>query len=489
VIGLDGATFDVLDPMFEKGLLPNLASLASRGVRADLETVVPVTSPPAWTSATTGVNPGKHNIFDFFHASKSSEKPLLTSSLDRRARPVWQLLNEKGIRTGIMNIPMTFPPEKVDGFFISGFPYGAARSGFTYPPELEKELGNYPLDPFGEGIEPGREGELLRLLRNTLEVHAKTALRLMKEKDWDLFWVVFTGTDKVQHFYWKFQDPEHPLYDPALAAVYGSAIRDVFVKADGIVGEFVEAAGPNADVIVVSDHGFGPIYYELRLANWLREEGFLQAPSAERPAVVEAVSPGPFGGMVRVNQAGRDYGGQIPRAEASEVRERLVERLRALRDPRSAPFVEKVFLREEVFSGPYVENAPDVLFLERPFGFVGRRPVDSADAEATFGSPSYTFSAFHRPNALLIAAGPHFPVNRARVELSILDLAPTIYWLFDVALPPDLDGEVPEALIGKEALATRPARMGVDSVVVWPGETQPGSEGSREELDALPYVR
>ncbi|NNE44180.1 MAG: hypothetical protein HKN12_08215, partial [Gemmatimonadetes bacterium] len=144
VIGLDGATFDKMDPLIEEGVLPNLAALRERGVSGVLESTLPSVSPPAWASAITGVNPGKHNIYDFYKMSLSTTQGVLNTSRDRGARPVWHFLNEDGYKTGIMNIPMTFPPDSVDGFFISGFPYGTETSGYTWPPELEAELQPYP---------------------------------------------------------------------------------------------------------------------------------------------------------------------------------------------------------------------------------------------------------------------------------------------------------------------------------------------------------
>jgi predicted AlkP superfamily phosphohydrolase/phosphomutase len=487
VIGLDGATFSQLDPLLEQGLLPNLAALRDRGVAAELETTLPAISPPAWTSATTGVNPGKHNIFDFFHMSKVGPQAILTSALDRRARPIWYFLNKEGYRTGMMNIPMTYPPDDVDGFLISGFPYGTPEVPFTDPPELEAELGEYPRDLFGESLPAGHEGELLQQFRHTADRHTEVAKQLLTGKDWNLFWVVFTGTDKVQHFYWKYSDPQHPRYDPAGAERYGNAIREMYARLDQSIGELVELAGPETDVIVMSDHGFGPIYRELRLSNWLQEEGYFSpAPAGQRPWM-EAYPPGPFSGLLRVAREDRDYLGQVPPGEPTEaVKDRLVEDLEALRDPETGePVVESIYRSEDIFHGPYADNAPDVVFVERPEFFVGR--MLKGDAEM-FGLPSYTFSGFHRPTGVLFAAGPRIARRSGRPSYSILDIAPTLYWLFDVAQPEDLDGEVPTSLVNADSLAARPPAFG-DQQAVIPPEDVEESEVGRQALESLGYVR
>jgi predicted AlkP superfamily phosphohydrolase/phosphomutase len=492
VIGLDGATLDRMDPLMAEGLLPHLAALRARGAGGVLESTLPSVSPPAWATAITGVNPGKHNIYDFYRMAVSSTEGILNTSRDRRAHPVWRFLNGAGYRTGIMNIPMTFPPDSVDGFFISGFPYGANTTGYTWPAELEEELQPYPLDPFGEGIVAGSEQPFLDQLVHTFDRHSAEAKRLLVEEDWDLFWVVFTGIDKSQHFFWKFSDPEHPDYDAGLAEHFGPAIRDFYIRADRAVGEMLEIVGPETNVIVMSDHGMGPVYRELRMWNWLRQRGFFRPDtSGGGRHWLEAYPPGPFADALRVSIAGRDPNGQIPRGEASEVRERLVADLSALVDPvTGAKFVEKVWVREQLYDGPWVENAPDVVFLETRGGFAGRGTIEVGEAEhPLFGPASYSFSGYHRPEGFLIAAGPDFATDPERRTYSLLDIAPTIYWLFRLPMPSDLDGTVPAELVGGEALAARPVRKSEERAVMGAEEAAEIPEGSREVLETLGYVQ
>jgi predicted AlkP superfamily phosphohydrolase/phosphomutase len=434
------------------------------------------------------VNPGKHNIFDFFHFSKSDGEARLTSSRQRRTRPIWSVLNRQSRTTALVNIPMTFPPDSVSGVMISGFPFGEATTGYTYPPDLEKTLGEYPLDLFGESIQPGGEAKLLERFRMGLERQAVVAKKLLDQEDWDLFWIVFTGTDKVQHFYWKYSDRTLPGYDPVLAERYGTAIRDFWTRVDQVVGEIADQVGEDADLLVISDHGFAPIRRELRLWNWLKSEGFVAYENDDpRQPIIRAFPPGPFAGLVRVNEKGRDFDGRVePGDESRRVLDDVRAKLEALKDPLTGePFVEKIYTREELFHGPYAGDAPDLVFLEKKERFVSRGSVQTPEI---FGPPSYTFSAFHRPEGVLLARGPHVPPRTERGTYSILDVTPTILWMLGATMPKDLDGDVMEDLVGKEALAARPPVVGEESVVQGP-ETIAITEEGRQELEGLGYVR
>lgn len=489
VIGLDGATFDVLDPLIAAGKLPHIARLQSEGASGILESVLPSISPPAWTTAVTGVNPGKHNIFDFFHFSKTNGEAMMTSARERRARPLWSVLNSQGMKTGLINIPMTFPPDSVDGFMISGFPFPPNDSSpITFPPTLEKELGEYPRDLFGEALRPGLEAKLLERFHAGLESQLRVAKQLMRSEDWRLFWIVFTGTDKVQHFYWKFADPKIPGHDPLLAERYARSIEDFWLRIDQAVGELIETAGEDVNILLVSDHGFSPIYKELRLWNWLKSEGFVTVndEDPQKPSIT-AFPPGPFAGIVRVNTKGRDFDGRVaPGEQATAVRDAVRAKLEALRDPEDGePFVERIYNREELFHGPYAENAPDLIFLERKTRFVGR---GGREAPELFGPPSYTFSGFHRPEGILIARGPLVHPNPERGKFSIVDITPTVLWMLDAAAPSDLDGRVMERLVGSVAVQQRPPRASQEKVVIDPSGVA-ASDEARESLESLSYIK
>jgi predicted AlkP superfamily phosphohydrolase/phosphomutase len=273
-----------------------------------------------------------------------------------------------------------------------------------------------------------------------------------------------------------------------MAERLGSAIRDFWLRVDQVLGELMEIAGPETDILVISDHGFSPIVKELRLENWLRSEGYIRFTDADPPSpIINAYAPGPFAGLVRVNRTDRDFAGTIqPGEEYERVRAEIRQKLTRLLDPDTGdPFVDRIYNREELYSGPYLENAPDIVFVEKKTRFVAR---GGSQLPGVFGSPSYTFSGFHRPDGILFAAGPHIRRQEERLSLSILDVTPTLLWILDATMPKDLDGHVMESLVDKESLEKRPPRMGEEGIV----ETRPAidiSEEGREALEGLGYVK
>src|SRR6476620_4522062 len=140
IIGLDAATFDLINPWVAEGKLSNLARLMSAGTSGRLASVVPPITPPAWTSFMTGKNPGKHGVFDFLETEPGTYSLRYLNGNSRRAKTIWRMLNDAGYTVGTMNIPFTYPPEHLDGFLFSSMAAPTENSPFVYPPALRREL-------------------------------------------------------------------------------------------------------------------------------------------------------------------------------------------------------------------------------------------------------------------------------------------------------------------------------------------------------------
>ncbi|MCK4547476.1 MAG: alkaline phosphatase family protein [Candidatus Eisenbacteria sp.] len=485
VIGLDGATWDLLDPWIEAGDLPNLERLVEGGAAGTLESVFPPMSPPAWTSAVTGKNPGKHGIYDFWIRPSGSATTIPATSRDRKAEAIWETLARRGRSVGIINVPLTDPPDEVDGFMIAGFPHFDDK-GYTYPPELQSRLGDYELDAFGEVLVDGQEAALRDRLVHNLEARARVALELMEDEEWDLFWVVFTGPDKTQHFFWRFLDPEHPFYDEDKAKTFGGAIHDFWQRVDRVVGELLERVDDDTVVIVMSDHGFSPIYREIRLKNWLAREGFFDW---ERGKVL-AYYQGDFGGRIYLNVRGREPRGEVQQGrQYRQVRERIARQLRELTDPETGirP-VTDIRFGEEVFSGPYMDQGPDILFTVKPDYFVIGGEGNAG--APLFGLPSYSFSAYHRREGVIILSGGPVRKGINLTPQGIEGVTPTILYLLGERLPADMDGGVFVEAIDPACLARHEIRFAEPVALVRKEpEGQESLEERRRALGSVPYLQ
>ena len=206
VIGIDGVTFDLIHPWAEAGDLPNLAAIARNGASGELRSTIPPNSAPAWTSFMTGMNPGKHGVYGFTRVEPREGYAIrVNSGAVRRAQTVYQLLTEQGRRSIVLNVPMTYPPDPIDGLVVTGIATPGMESQFTYPPELRDEvfrlLPDYILDVRGWGVTAvgERRAHILEDILRMVDTRTRLALHLMRTQPWDLFTIVFTATDRAQH--------------------------------------------------------------------------------------------------------------------------------------------------------------------------------------------------------------------------------------------------------------------------------------------------
>ena len=287
VVGVDGATLDLIEPWVKEGKLPVMAEIMANGVFGELRSAIPAISSPCWSSFITGNNPGKHGIFDFTQHKLGSYQVRFINASHRRSKSLWRILSDAGKRVGVVNVPITFPPEKVNGFMISGMDSPNVNSGFTYPDNLYKELennvGQYVIAPnLWPLIGKGRVEEAIHNLDFSIQQRFKAMNYLMEKYPADFYMIVFTATDRAQHIFWKYMDPRHPLYSIDGAEKYGSVILEIYQEIDNYIGKLMDKMGDKATTIIMSDHGAGYMSHKtLYLNNWLREKGLLYYKDAD----------------------------------------------------------------------------------------------------------------------------------------------------------------------------------------------------------------
>lgn len=284
VIGLDGATPDLLMQWIKEGKLPTFANIAKDGVMGRLKSTIPPLTCPAWLSFATGKSPGQLGIYDFFDRKPGTYEIRYGANFQfLKSKYFWDVPCEKGKNVGIFNVPTIFPPRKVKGFIVSGWPIPEGAT-FTYPRDLGEKLSKYA----GKMAHSERtialatwrwystEDTFLKGLYRVADWEAKATKFLMNNYNWDVFVTVFSGIDPLQHFFWKHIDPNHPLHNPKRARRYGGEILRFYQKMDHLLGELLNNVDDDTNVVIMSDHGAGPFYNLFNVNDWLRKRGYLK---------------------------------------------------------------------------------------------------------------------------------------------------------------------------------------------------------------------
>ncbi len=275
VIVLDGATLDLLEPWMAAGQLPLLARLFREGAGGVLQSTVPWATPTAFASFATGTNPGKHGVYDFGRLIGPDYTAFVpTNGTDVHGRTLWRILSDAGLTVGVVNVPMTYPAEAINGFVIAGIPYPGKSPRVCHPAGLLDELRRHgwdlalnASDDLGGSYADYYDG-LVRLTRTRAEATAW----LLRRHHPDFLAVHFLETDQGQHRFWQFMEGE-PRYDPARP--HSDAILRLFQETERAMVQIIEAVGQDTTVCVMSDHGFGPTRHQVWLNNWLVQKGYL----------------------------------------------------------------------------------------------------------------------------------------------------------------------------------------------------------------------
>ena len=283
LLGIDGAEPSLVFPWAKEGYLPHFARLMSLGATGRCKSTLHPLTPQAWASIITGVNPGRHGIFDFGRRAPGSYRFDLVTGRDRLAPAFWEILGEKK-RIGVVNVPLTHPPDPVDGFFIGGMHTPTLKQG-VYPPGLEKELEGYVIDVMCHWY--ASTADFLVDVNEMCDIRHRFVMQLAKQRPVDVLFPVYIVADRVQHALWGAFTDEHR-QRPGRVGDHGDAIFEVYRRMDDILGEYLEMADESgAHLVVVSDHGFGDLKKDVYLNAVLANHGLL----AFAPDKVRAFAP------------------------------------------------------------------------------------------------------------------------------------------------------------------------------------------------------
>lgn len=531
VVGWDGATFDIIKPLLAAGRMPVLADFLRKGVHAPLCSTVPPVTPVAWTSFATGTSPGRHGIFDALTLDPASHAVRFVSAATRRTAPIWSVLSERGRPAGAVNVPVTWPPDAVDGFVIPGMFTPSDARDCVHPPELQAAVeARFGVCLDSPKLDPNPERYLENLLAGVEERCALT-LWLMERRPLDYFCSVFMESDRVQHFFWAYRDPAHPLH-----ARLGQAIEAVYERLDAALGKILAACPPDTAVALVSDHGAGPLRRAIFLNRWLMDQGLLvlsgelaalagHKPSPLRRAAValaKAVLPesvlaarrrGKSKAHARINNlfsaivdwdrtacvsegiaGGIFFNPQVVgEADRAALTERLKKGLLAIVDPETGlPPFAGVYAREELYAGPAVADAPDVVTLCGP-GYQVLVPHEIAlygqGAPTGLFAP-HKWSGRHEQYGVFALAGPGVAAGLELTGAAMPDVTPTLLYALGEAVPESMDGRVLTGAFTPQTLAERPVATAAAAAAT------PGADGTdgeaatqiAEELSDLGYM-
>lgn len=515
ILGLDGASPEVIESLITLGRLPTFEKMKKEGVTGKLRTTIPPITGSAWSSFMTGKNPGKHGIFDFITRKEGTYHLTPINSNLREGKPFWSRASDAGKRICIFNVPITYPPEKVNGVMVSGMLTPRHRTDYTQPQSLAKELeqvtGGYRIH-MDESFSKGQEERFLKHLYEVTDQRIRAMEYLFKKEDWDLFIGIIEGVDLIQHELWHCWDPGH-FRHPSSNGRFTDAILSFYQKMDELLRRILEEwIDSRWTIIIMSDHGAGPLKKLFYINNFLMRKGFLKLKGGMRSSIkhlffqagfvpmtfyhlllriglgrmkkmarfgqseswlkpfflsfedvewsrTRAYSFGSTAGQIYLNLKGREPNGIVsPGEEAEEVRKEIIQELRRLVDEETGEeVVGEIYRKEELYHGPHLKDAPDIVFLPKTFEI-------AAFGEYEFASHrmidySWGVSGSHRMDGLLTMRGRLFQQGMSLQGARIIDLAPSVLYLLGLPIPDAMDGKVLQQAFLEPVFKERPVRF------------------------------
>ncbi len=427
VLSLDGTPFTLLLQAIKMGMMPNFSKLAQDGAFAQMDSVIPTISSVAWATFATGVNPAQHNIFGF--VDRDSESRLVIPNASHlKAKALWRYFDEHQLRSSWINLPIAYPPEKIKGTMISGF-LGTALEECVLPAELLLFLKkiNYQIDP-DPWLARTDRAAFMKELFNALQARVQATFHLLKEP-WDFFMLHVMETDRLHHFYWDAKENTESSFHNDFWSLYK--------KIDQFIGELISVLPKDAQLLMLSDHGFCELIQEVDLNVYLHQKGFLKYKNNQAQELsdlhpdTKAFSLLP--GRIYVNLKGRERHGSMSISDYERMREDVSGALFALKDTQTGkPIIKQIIKREAIYHGPYAERAAD-LFAIAHDGYDLKAKLNGAklfDKSAINGMHTFDDAFLYvRQHALQMSPKP-----------ALIDVTATILSLLNLPIPSAFEG-------------------------------------------------
>jgi len=428
VLGIDGLPYSLASKLAARGK-PAFHKLFTEGMAVPGTSSVPCVSCTAWTSAASGRNPAKHGIFGFIDLRPGSYATYVPLASDVKCDRIWDVACKHGKKVAILGVPVTYPPQKVNGICVSGF-LAPELAKAVHPPQYLRRLEavGYALD-----VDPrkGHENKaaLLADIEKSLRSRADAIVRCLQTEQPDLLFAHVIETDRLNHFLFGVVASE-------TGDLAGRAMS-VYDIVDDLIGRLIDMLPSGGKLIVCSDHGFCTVRKVVQVndilgdAGWTAYQGDEPAHSGISPqARAFSLDPGrvyihtsryPKG---RIAEADRDRAADDLR---SVLTEKLVDRATGEK------LFERIIPRREAFNGPLIDAAPDLVIIpRRGYDLKGALPGEGAHAPGAL-------VGMHTPDDALLAV---IGCRIAASEPNVADIGPSTLHLLGLDPPPDTDGRV-----------------------------------------------
>jgi len=459
IIGLDGGDWQVLNQVQTQVRLPIISSLIKQGLAGILQSTLPAITPAAWASFQTGKNPGKTGIFDFSYWDlENKQKKIVNSQL--LSDTFWQILSDNDKKVGVMNVPLTYPPGKINGQLVSGMLTPSLKSGFTYPEFLKKELLKQVEDYQIINLDNAKTANpnnnfkgFINHLKRIIKARYEAASYLLKNNEYDLFMVHFQANDIIQHALWPYLDPQSKLSQTKKSKYIAQKFFRQLDKYIGLlVKEFKQTQAVEPLVLIVSDHGFEKHKARFNLAYWLSKNGYLYLnPYFKYKKLINRINKKIF--FIGKDKRYKNYfdwskSQAFSTGQSGEgfiylldkkVKFNLMTKLSKIKDPDTKePIIKKIWPREQLYSGDKVNQLPDLIIEPNPgYSFTGL-PNNQALFHRVNAKDDFHLGK-HRRQGVVIASGSG--VKHGKVRGDIVDILPTILYYFKTSVSKDIDGK------------------------------------------------